>query len=136
VSSVRIANGHDNEASLEELQDIFSGTDPLLFAEYTAYDAVETEWHDAEAVEIDGDGNPKLIGLPWCVWKFGRLTAAEVVMLKTLGPNVTINTYNKSAGGYTDFNAVMDYIEVGELDWDMGGYDDVNITFRRLEEIF
>lgn len=132
MSSVQIADGHDNEVGLEYLEDL----DPPLFEEYIG-DGVLTEWHPYVTRERAGNGVYVPIGRPWVAWLFKRLTKEELTfLLEEFSDFVTISTLDKSDHSYKSYNATLvkpDLIDMAS--WDQDGWDDVRVEFHDLEEI-
>lgn len=133
MSSVQIADGHNNEVGLENLEDL----DPPLFSEFIADGGVLTEWHPYVTRERAGNGVYVPIGRPWVAWIFQRLEKEELsYLLENFGDFVTISTLDKSDYTYKTFNATFvpsDLIDMAS--WDMDGWDEVRIEFHDLEEI-
>lgn len=126
MSEYKIADGHDNVGGLTELALL----DAPLFAAYA--DGVLSDWHDSEARVWSGDRQLLPVGRAWVVWRFFRLSAAELAYLRAnFGAAVTIRTLDKSANAFANFNATLVLPDPAQ-NWDADGWNDVRLEFRDL----
>jgi hypothetical protein len=133
MSSVQIAEGHNNEIGLEDLEDI----DPPLFLDFATEGGVLTEWHPYVMRERAGNGVYVEIGRPWVAWLFQRMTKDELAtLLDDYGDFVTISTLDKSDQTFKSYNATFVKPDLVDMaDWDQDGWDDVRLEFHDLVEI-
>ncbi len=134
MSSIKIADTHDNEGGLTQFQNLETG----LFKEiiFYAVDGILTEWHSYESRDFDGNRQPINIGRPWVLWIIDRLTRAEMAfMMDEYGMEVTITTLNKELNEYHNYNATFIKPDLGEAGWESNTWRQVKFEFRDLVQI-
>lgn len=131
MSEYKLANGHDNEAGLEELQNLSAG----LFGYYVG--GLKTEWHDFVTQILVGSRRSYApIGLPWCDWVMFKITPQELKYLKdNFGPEVTVRTFDKGRNAFYNFNAIILFPDTSAFDFDIGEWIDLKISFIDLVEV-
>src|SRR3989304_8174759 len=133
MSSLKIADNHDNEAGLLQFHQLNS---PMFYdVQFIAAEGILTEWHSWVSRELDGNRQPVTIGLPWGKWILYHVSRAELTwFVANFGPLVTITTLDKRSNTYKNFNATMFEPElVDEAEWDGLYWKEARFTFWDLE---
>ena len=98
----KIAQGANNAGALVALHLL----NPPLFWRYAV--GVNSECHPYTKREIDGNEEPRAVGLYWVKWTFFKLDEEEMYYLITnFGPDVTIETYDKLTRTFRQFSGKM-----------------------------
>lgn len=125
----QLAPGHNNPLGLQPLHLL----NPPLFADFEL--GPETEWHDSEGEERDGNGLLVLIGRPHTVVRASGIYTAEHAYLKatfaTAGPRsgpVTVQIHDRDTDTWPVYNAMLELPNSGELRWIFGGWQDYPLT--------
>lgn len=126
-----IASGANNTDDLLPLHQI----SPPLFSDYSPKGGVLTDWHNAEAYQVDGLGRQVNIGFPYVDVTLFNLSIDEYVLLQQFFGDVTIHTFNKKTGLWTNYSGTLDFKDEGTRDWDLDQWDKVTLSIRFLQAV-
>lgn len=129
TDSIKIAQGYDNVDDMVKFDEL----NPPMFAIYNHDGSILTDWHEAEAYQVNGLGRQENIGLPYDAIIFAPLTPDEFAYLKDLAGPVTMWLYNKYTATWGSYNGTLEMGQDSDRSWNHDQWDKVTVYVRFLK---
>lgn len=131
TDNVKLASGYNEVGDLLALHELA----PPMFSDYKPKGGVLSDWHDAEAYQVDGLGLQVPIGLPYVEWSLFNLLPEEYAYLKQFIGPVTAWIYNKGTAAYGAYNGILDLKDESSREWGEDDWAKVTVLIRYLVAI-
>lgn len=125
----QISSGYNNVPGLKT----FPLLNPPLFDEY--YGGLLSEWYDFEKERRSADNSYAELGDPYVKWIFFFITPEEYDYLKSMEGPVTIYTWKKTQAEWGSMSADMHVPPPNPNNWELTGWEDVEVMFHNLVDI-